>query len=208
MSIYTQNNLTNLRIKLIKLRTYIRITSGTLKTLSTMASIDKQFAEAAQNWDLETLYTDLASAKGKRLTPTEKLHLRGLLCGYSPAEIAEKLGKNPKGVETDLCATIYRYVKSLVDRCDRRIENWRNISEWLETDGYRCRSSPQVPLDSLLPENSVVNVTNINIENNQLVIAFNLRIPTSKSEKISIENFGLSDDMIPKDIARDLSEKY
>ncbi|NEP78402.1 MAG: hypothetical protein F6K39_09555 [Okeania sp. SIO3B3] len=99
------------------------------------------------------------------------------------------------------------YVKSLVDRRDRRIENWRNISEWLETDGYRCRSSTQVPLDSLLPEKSTVSVTNINIENHQLVIVFNLRIPTSKSEGISVENFGLSDDVIPKDIARDLSEK-
>ncbi len=103
---------------------------------------------------------------------------------------------------------IDRYVKSLVDRCDRRIENWRNISQWLEIDGYRCRSSPQVPLDSLLPEKSTVSVTNINIENNQLVVVFNLRIPTSKAEKISVENFGLSDDIIPKDIARDLSEKY
>ncbi|WP_255502595.1 hypothetical protein [Okeania sp. KiyG1] len=39
------------------------------------------------------------------------------------------------------------------------------------------------------------------------MIAFNLRIPTLKSEGISLENFGLSDDVIPKDIARDLSEK-
>lgn len=63
-----------------------------------MASTDDRFAQAAQEWDLETLYADLASAKGKRLTPTEKLHLRGLLCGHSPAEIANKLGKIPKGV--------------------------------------------------------------------------------------------------------------
>ena len=42
------------------------------------------FSEAALYWDLETLYKDLASAKGKHLTPTEKLHLRGLLCEYSP----------------------------------------------------------------------------------------------------------------------------
>ena len=172
-----------------------------------MASIDKQFAEAAQNWDLETLYTDLASAKGKRLTPTEKLHLRGLLCGYSPTEIAEKLGKNLKGVETDLCATIYKYVKSLVDRRDRRIENWRNISEWLEIDGYRCQPSSQVPLDSLLPEKSTVSVTNINIENHQLVVVFNLRIPTAKSVEISVDNLDISDDIIFQDIARDLSEK-
>lgn len=58
-----------------------------------MVKIDEQFNYAALQWDLEALYTDLASAKGKRLTPMEKLHLRGLLCGYSPAEIAEKLRK-------------------------------------------------------------------------------------------------------------------
>ena len=142
-----------------------------------------------------------------QFTPTEKLHLRGLLCGYSPGEMADKLGKNPKGIETDLCATIYKYVKSLVDRRDRRIKNWRNISEWLEIDGYRGRSSPQVPLDSLLPEKSTVSVTNINIENNQLVVVFNLRIPTSKSVEISVENFDINDDIISEDIARNLSEK-
>lgn len=61
-----------------------------------MASTNEQFAQAANNWDLETLYTDVASAKGKRLTPVEKLHLRGLLCGYSPAEIAARLNKKVK----------------------------------------------------------------------------------------------------------------
>lgn len=45
----------------------------------------------------------------------------------------------------------------------------------------------------LLPENSVVNITNINIEQNQLVIAFNLKIPTklaseSIKDEINIDN--------------------
>jgi len=53
------------------------------------------------------LFDSLASAKGKRLTPTEKQHLRGLLCGYSPAEIAERLSKNPKGIAVDFCNTLY-----------------------------------------------------------------------------------------------------
>ncbi len=62
-----------------------------------MASTTKeQFPEAAHHWDLDTLYKDLASAKGKHLTPMEKLHLRGLLFGHSPGEIAEKLHKSPK----------------------------------------------------------------------------------------------------------------
>jgi len=151
-----------------------------------MALKDEQFTQAANHWDLETLYEDLASAKGKRLTPVEKLHLRGLLCGYSPTEIAEKLGKNVKGVETDLCATLYRYVKSLVDKCDGRIENWRTISEWLDEAGYKSNSPPQLPAN-LLPEKSVVNITNINIERNEVIILLNLRIPTLASLELSTD---------------------
>lgn len=145
-----------------------------------MASTDEQFLQAANYWDLETLYGDLASAKGKRLTPVEKRHLRGLLCGFSPVEIAEKLGKNSKGVETDLCATIYRYVKSLLDKCDEKIENWRNIGEWLDDAGYK-NQSVKVPGFDLSPEKTIVNVTNINIEKNHIVFFINLRIPTSQA---------------------------
>ncbi|CAD5961441.1 helix-turn-helix transcriptional regulator [Planktothrix agardhii] len=154
-----------------------------------MTSLDQQFNQAALHWDLDTLYTDLASAKGKRLTPMEKLHLRGLLCGFSPAEIAEQLGKNVKGVKTDLCVTLYRYVKSLVYKLDVRIESWREVTEWLEEAGYKRQTPPEIPVDSLLTEKSVVNISNIHIDKNQLVIAFNLKIPTtsatSESKKYS-----------------------
>ncbi|HAZ43421.1 MAG TPA: helix-turn-helix domain containing protein [Cyanobacteria bacterium UBA11369] len=158
-----------------------------------MASANEQFTQAVNHWDLETLYADLASAKGKRLTPVEKLHLRGLLCGYSPAEIAERLGKDVKGVETDLCATIYRYVKSLLDKCHEKIGNWRNITEWLEDAGYKSQPNAQVPVNSLLPGNSVVNITNITIDNNQIVFLINLRIPTSKISELSIQDLNLDD---------------
>ncbi len=106
-----------------------------------MTSTNEEFAQAANHWDLDTLYTDIASAKGKRLTPMEKLHLRGLLCGHSPAEIAAKLNKNAKGVEVDLSNTLYKYVKNLVDKSDEKIENWRKITEWLEESGYKTHSS-------------------------------------------------------------------
>lgn len=144
-----------------------------------MASSNEPFMQAENHWDLETLYSDLASVKGKRLTPVEKRHLRGLLCGFSPGEIAEKLGKNAKGVETDLCASIYRYVKSLLDKSDEKIENWRNISEWLDDAGYKNQSVKVKGLD-LSTDKAIVNVTNIHIENNQLVIGINLKIPTSQ----------------------------
>ncbi|BDA75423.1 hypothetical protein CAL7716_095890 [Calothrix sp. PCC 7716] len=152
-----------------------------------MASTDEQFLQAANYWDLETLYGDLASAKGKRLTPVEKRHLRGLLCGFSPAEIAEKLGKNGKGVETDLCATIYRYVKSLLDKCDEKIENWRNIGEWLDDAGYK-NQSVKVPGLDLSPDKTVVNVTNINIDKNHIVFFISMKIPTSQASDIPEED--------------------
>lgn len=91
-------------------------------------------------------------------------------------------------METDLCATLYRYVKNLVDKCDARIENWRKISEWLEEAGYKSQLQPNLSA-GLLPEKSVVNIVNINIENNELVIGINLRIPTIKSLELSRENF-------------------
>jgi hypothetical protein len=159
-----------------------------------MASADEQFTKAANHWDLETLYADLASAKGKRLTPVEKLHLRGLLSGYSPAEIAERLGKNAKGVETDLCATVYRYVKNLVDKCNEKIENWRNISEWLEDAGYRTQSVAKLPVSNCLPENSAVNVTNISIDKNQITIGVYLQMTVPLPSEFTIQNLDLGED--------------
>jgi hypothetical protein len=82
---------------------------------NTMVHSKEQFDQAENYWDLENLYIDLASAKGKNLTPIEKRHLRGLLCRCSPSEIAEKLNKSLKGLEVDLSNTIYSYVKTLIN---------------------------------------------------------------------------------------------
>ncbi|MCL1468019.1 helix-turn-helix transcriptional regulator [Argonema galeatum] len=156
-----------------------------------MASTDEQFTQAANHWDLETLYADLASVKGKRLTPVEKLHLRGLLCGHSPTEIAEKLGKNTKGVETDLCASIYRYVKSLVDKCNEKIENWRNITEWLDDAGYKSQSSSKMPVSNCLPENSTVNITNIFYEKYNIKVFLQITVPLPS--ELSIQELDIED---------------
>ena len=74
-----------------------------------------------------------------------------------------------------------------------KIENWRNIAEWLEDAGYKTRSSAKFPVKDLLPQNCVVNVTNINIDKNQIVFFINLRIPTSPDSELSIENLDIND---------------
>lgn len=160
---------------------------------SPMPPADEQFTQAANYWDLETLYADLASAKGKRLTPMEKRHLRGLLCGYSPSEIAEKLQKTPKGVETDLCATLYKYVKSLVGKGVEKIENWRNIAEWLEDAGYKTKPPAKLPIQDALPKNSAVNISNISIDNHQITIDVLLQITVPLPSELSIQNLDLDD---------------
>jgi hypothetical protein len=149
---------------------------------------DALFAQAAKDWDLDTLYADLASAKGKRLTPIEKLHLRGLLCGHSPAEIAEQLNKNVTGVEVNFCNTIYQYVKNLLGKASEKVENWRNICEWLEEAGYKAESSLQTQSSEGLSGKFIVKQANIILDKNQVIIDINLRIIASSPIEPQIED--------------------
>jgi len=105
-----------------------------------------EFAKAESQWDLDRLYRDLAAVKGKHLSPMEKLHLRGLLSGYSPTEIANQLSKKPRGLEVDLSNTLYHYIKIAVHRSEEKIDDWREIRDWLEEAGYR---KPYSQLESL-----------------------------------------------------------
>lgn len=143
-----------------------------------MTHVDDYFYQAAYQWDLETLYLDLASVKGRRLTPVEKVHLRGLLCGYSPAEIAEQLNKSIKGVQVDLCNTLYQYVKNLVGNTNGKVENWRNITEWLIAAGYQKQTSVNYQVDDYVSLNLTVQKAHVVIEKNQLLIDVNIRLAT------------------------------
>jgi hypothetical protein len=153
-----------------------------------MTLTDEQFTQVFTDWDLETLYTDLASAKGRRLTPVEKLHLRGLLSGHSPSEIAEKLSKSVKGVEVDLCSTLYQYVKNLVGKSNGKVDNWRNITEWLEGAGYRNKSIPSVQFKNSSPVDLLVKKAKISFENNQIIIDVDMRIVAPVSPEFSRTN--------------------
>jgi len=104
------------------------------------------FAEAATNWDLQKLYENLAVAKQEfaphmkpKLTDVEKLHLRGLLFGYAPAIMAEKIPKSYGGLRTALSQTIYRYVEQLTKRPLNTLKNWRDIPTWLEETRYKIQ---------------------------------------------------------------------
>ncbi len=117
-----------------------------------------EFAEATQSWDLERLYVDFAKAKKtvaphkkRELTDVEKERLRGLLCGYSPAEIAQKLHLSPGGIQVAI-SDLYRYTEALTQRPAHTIKNWRDIVEWLEAAGYKKAPSQTQPPPSPPPK--------------------------------------------------------
>lgn len=117
------------------------------------------FEEAADQWDLDRLYGDLAVSKRQigvhkrsELTALEKQRLRGLLLKCSPADIAEREVIEPRTVEVALSQGLYRYIKTLTGRDRTSVENWRDIETWLTAAGYRCArvainwdNMPEVP---------------------------------------------------------------
>lgn len=111
----------------------------------------EQFCSAANDWDLERLYADLAQAKqeltaGDRettLTPVEKTYLRGLLCRQSPDEIAAQLYRDPGGVRVALSRSLYRYVEILTDRDSNELKRYSDIPDWLAEAGYNRKTLTQ-----------------------------------------------------------------
>jgi hypothetical protein len=94
--------------------------------------LEDKFIEAIAYWNLETLYVALESAKQqvypgkcKKLTATEQACLRGLLCRYSPSEIARELHREPKGLRVELCRGLYRYIEMLSVKISKTGEIFR-----------------------------------------------------------------------------------
>lgn len=110
--------------------------------ISSHQKIEEEFIEAKNNWNLEKLYVDLASAKGKALTPVEKKFLRGLLCGFSPAEIANKVYKTRSSstVRVYLSNGLYKYIEEMLSKQASdsiKVKNWSRVTQLLEKAGYK-----------------------------------------------------------------------
>ena len=104
---------------------------------------DQLFSEATKLWNLNSLYTDLAKQKQNntkkepQLTKVEKACLRGLLSGCSPRKIANALNWSAASISVELSKGLYRYVELLTGRQQNVLKNWRDISQWLEAEGYK-----------------------------------------------------------------------
>ncbi len=151
--------------------------------MPTSPSKDQLFSQAALEWDLPRLYQDLGKIKGKSLSSkTEKVHLRGLLCGYSPAEIAKQLHKTEAGLEVALSNTIYHYVKTLLGKTEDKVNNWNQIRRWLAAAGYKMILTNQQTPGFSGPINISSRVINMTLIGNGLMLVnihTSLVLPTS-----------------------------
>lgn len=115
--------------------------------------IEDEFLDAKKNWELEKLYIDLASAKGKALTPVEKKFLRGLLCACSPAEIAKIVYRSASSstVRVYLSNGLYKYIEEMLSNqagYSVKVKNWSRVTHLLETAGYKKNWLQFQPTDS------------------------------------------------------------
>jgi len=105
------------------------------------SKIEYEFIEAEKYWHLKSLYIDLATAKKKALTPVEKTLLRGLLCGYSPAEIANILyqSRSSNTVRVYLSNGLYKYIEEILSQTGSSVKilNWSRVTQLLEKAGYK-----------------------------------------------------------------------
>ncbi|CAD5929875.1 NACHT domain-containing protein [Planktothrix agardhii] len=111
---------------------------------------EEKFSEAYLDWEIERLYADLANSLKKTLSPNAKTYLRGILCGYSPKEIAEKLDLRAKDpsiqVRQILTAEVYQAVKNQLGI--NKIKNYSEIPKLLEQE-YRkpVKQSKTIDID-------------------------------------------------------------
>ncbi|XWK89519.1 MAG: tetratricopeptide repeat protein [Phormidium sp.] len=96
---------------------------------------EEPFSEAKKDWQLESLYKDLAQTqarKGKGLRETEKEFLRGLLVGKCPKNIAEKVYAGSGSVRVTLSRDVYPAIKEICDLEKDADIRWNYIPSLLE----------------------------------------------------------------------------
>ena len=154
-----------------------------------MIDEEKIFPEAQYYWDLEKIYDRFNQAKQeiapnsrRGLNSTERLYLRGLLCGHTPTEIARNLVKSPKGVEVYLCKTLYKYFKKITNVSDSPEQNTghrHSIPHWSETEGYRLKSFSQSPnaIERELEDFVKLSILNYNQFSGTIDIKISIELP-------------------------------
>lgn len=73
----------------------------------------------------------------------------------------------------------------LVEPSNGKVDNWRNICEWLNTAGYKSESPLEPESDDYLSAKILIKKANVKLEKNQIIVDVNLRIVATSPTELS-----------------------
>jgi hypothetical protein len=109
---------------------------------------EKNFDEAENRFDLKKLRADLEAEKRGEITPAAWRYFKGVLCGYTTEDIAEKCGIERDSVQTALYRELRDFLRQILQ--PRRIKrmDWSSVPKWLTEAGYgSSKHQKPVPID-------------------------------------------------------------
>ncbi|MGB5635802.1 MAG: HlyD family efflux transporter periplasmic adaptor subunit [Waterburya sp.] len=111
---------------------------------------EELFAQAEQDWNLPVIYEQVEAAKQelfgeKQLTALQKTILRGLLCDYSPEQIAIVLPQGMHQSLVNITWNLHKCVKYLVSIESKTVESYRDIPRWLAIAGFKTQAGLDQP---------------------------------------------------------------
>ena len=123
---------------------------------------EELFAQAGQNWNLPVIYEQVEAAKQelfgeKQLTALQKTILRGLLCNYSPEQIALVLPQGMHQSLVNITWNLHKCVKYLVGIESKTVESYRDIPRWLAIAGLK---NPAGLAQPTVPQTTVIQNPN------------------------------------------------
>ncbi len=148
---------------------------------------EELFAQAGQNWNLPVIYEQVEAAKQelfgeKQLTALQKTILRGLLCDYSPEQIAIVLPQGMHQSLVNITWNLHKCVKYLVGIESKTVESYRDIPRWLAIAGFKTQAGLDQP--------TVFQTTALQNLNNQPTIT--LKTNSINRESLSEEESKIS----------------
>ena len=160
------------------------------------------FNAAEQNWNLSQLFQRLEAIKLHKqqqpLTDLERFCLKGILCGFTPEEIAQKLidQLDPFLIQVAFW-NLLRCVQTMLDKEEVKIDSFQELADSLAISGYKSEDA-----DTILIPNTVkapahpIQKSNINCSeadskaNRQIVVqkpAESLALATNHSALASVD---------------------
>ncbi len=107
---------------------------------------EENFDEAENRFDLKKLRADLEAEKRGEITPAAWRYFKGVLCGYTTEDIAEKCGIERDSVQTALYRELRDFLRQILQPRKIKRMDWSSVPKWLTEAGYGLSKQSQKPL--------------------------------------------------------------